>query len=182
MTQVWKVAGMWLVIAAVIWLFSIWQWQTTDATVADRDIVMQLLVLPVMLTAALWLSLRGVQRLRTSSAQAAAPGAAPAVSLDEQPNSEAALRAANTWLLASGVSLRAGSDADAAWGIAAILASMGRKNLKQVQGMPQTADGNPGGGVEVASAFRVVKPNTFTMGKSHWLPGIGRHERAGHRG
>lgn len=115
MTQVWKVAGMWLVIAAVIWLFSIWQWQTTDATVADRDIVMQLLVLPVMLTAALWLSLSGVQRLRTSSAQAAAPGAAPAVSLDEQPNSEAALRAANTWLLASGVSLRAGSDADAAW-------------------------------------------------------------------
>ncbi|WP_159098863.1 hypothetical protein [Aquabacterium olei] len=114
MTQVWKVAGMWLVIAAVIWLFSIWQWQTTDATVADRDIVMQLLVLPVMLTVALWLTLRGVQRLRKSPAPAA-DRAAPTVSLDEQPGSEAALRAATTWLLASAVSLRAGSDADAAW-------------------------------------------------------------------
>jgi hypothetical protein len=115
MTQVWKVAGMWLVIAAVIWLFSIWQWQTTDATVADRDIVMQLLVLPVMLTAALWLTLWGVQRLRTNLAPAAAASAAPTVSLDEPPGSEAALRTATTWLLASSVSLRVGRDADAAW-------------------------------------------------------------------
>lgn len=117
MTQVWKVVGMWLVIAAVIWLFSVWQWQTTEATVADRDIVMQLLVLPIVLTAALWLTLWGVQRLRTAEprAPAAAPSAAPAVSPGDPARSEAALRAATTWLLASSVSLRVGDDADAAW-------------------------------------------------------------------
>lgn len=117
MTQVWKVVGMWLVIAAVIWLFSIWQWQTAEATVADRDIVMQLLVLPLALTAALWLTLWGVQRLRSGAPAVVAPvaSAATSVSLDEPPGTEAALRAASTWLLASSVSLRIGHDADAAW-------------------------------------------------------------------
>ena len=48
-------------------------------------------------------------------------------------------------------------------------------------GVAESADGDAGGGVEVAAAVRIVEPDPFAAGKADRLPGIGRHERAGHR-
>ena len=76
MTKVWKVAGVWLLIAAVVWLFTVWRWQTTDVAVSDRDIVLQLLVLPVLLTASLVGAFWGLRHVRAAaSSQPAAPAA-----------------------------------------------------------------------------------------------------------
>lgn len=119
MTKVWKVAGVWLVMAAVVWLFTIWRWQTTDVMVSDRDIVLQLLVLPLLLTGALVGALWGLHHLRASVAlesDATSPGAGP--SLDSSAASsgaDEALRCAQAWLLTSAVALPVGSRTDAAW-------------------------------------------------------------------
>ncbi len=119
MTKVWKVAGVWLLIAAVVWLFTVWRWQTTDVAVSDRDIVLQLLVLPVLLTASLVGALWGLRHVRAAASSQPAAPAAQAVrspgATEGAVGSDEALREAQAWLLASAVVLPVGNRPDAAW-------------------------------------------------------------------
>ncbi len=58
-------AGLWcLGIGVLVWLVTLWQWQTAERDVSGAEIVGQLFVLPVVLTAVLLLSVWGVARLR----------------------------------------------------------------------------------------------------------------------
>jgi hypothetical protein len=68
MTKVLKAGGVWLLIAAVVWLITIWRWQTTALDVSAQDIVLQLFVLPVLLAGALLAALWGVRQLREQAA------------------------------------------------------------------------------------------------------------------
>lgn len=110
---------MWLVIAAVVWLVTIWQWQTTGAQASTSDIVWRLLVLPLALALALLAALWGVQRLR-APAPAPAPAASPTATTSAAPSpplpgSEEALRQATVWVLGAAANLCLGAQADQAW-------------------------------------------------------------------
>jgi hypothetical protein len=129
MTKVLKAGAVWLAIAVVVWLVTIWRWQSTGHDASTSDIVGQLFLLPVALAAALLLALWGSQRIRAQAAQpvvapvvarsggahgaagpaqAASPGAASAAQHDD------ALRQASAWVLAEALTLSVGQDASSA--------------------------------------------------------------------
>ena len=119
MTKVLKAGALWLAITLIVWLITIWHWQNNAHDASTGEIVGQLFVLPVALTAFLLLVLWGVKRLR---AQAAAPVVPAAMASDGAPTvasvhavSDEAQRALSAWVLAEAVTLAAGSDAGAAW-------------------------------------------------------------------
>lgn len=119
MTKVLKAGALWLAITIIVWLITIWHWQNNAHDASTGEIVGQLFVLPVALTAFLLLVLWGVKRLR---AQAAAP-VVPGCSAAEGAPTEAAVHAVSgdaqrglsAWVLAEAVTLAAGNDAGAAW-------------------------------------------------------------------
>lgn len=122
MTKVLKAGALWLAITIIVWLITIWHWQNNAHDASTGEIVGQLFVLPVALTAFLLLVLWGVKRLR---AQAAAPvvpvvpvataaeGAPTVASVHAVPDE--AQRGLSAWVLAEAVTLAAGNDAGAAW-------------------------------------------------------------------
>lgn len=116
MARILKALGLGLVIATIVWLVTLWQWQNAERDIGMTDIVVQLIVLPVLLTLGLLVALWGVQRLRapveaTSAAPSAGKGAADAaLSAEAQ-----AQRDASAWVLAEAVHLPVGTDADTAW-------------------------------------------------------------------
>ncbi|TAK93966.1 MAG: hypothetical protein EPO09_10895 [Aquabacterium sp.] len=121
MTKVLKAGALWLAITVVVWLFTIWHWQSSRHEASTAEIVGQLFALPVVLTAFFLLVLWAVQRLR---AQASAPvvpvvgpkAGVPAVTANPtQGVSDEAQRQLSAWVLAEAVTLPAGSDASAAW-------------------------------------------------------------------
>ena len=121
MARIFKVLGLGLVIAAIVWLVTIWQWQNAERDIGMGDIVLQLLVLPLLLTGGLLAAIWGVQRLRTSVADSAAMPGIRAPTPGEQA-AEASLsaeaqaqRQASAWVLAEAVHLPAGVDSDTAW-------------------------------------------------------------------
>ncbi|MDE2401506.1 MAG: hypothetical protein KGL90_07545 [Burkholderiales bacterium] len=67
MSKAFKAGMLWLVVAALVWLVTLWRWQTTGHDVSGAEIVLQLLVLPVVLTVVLLLALWGVARLRNQA-------------------------------------------------------------------------------------------------------------------
>jgi hypothetical protein len=117
MTKVLKAGGLWLVVAAVVWLITIWRWQTTADDVGTIDIVLHLLVLPTLLTLALLGVLWGAARLRTQAASPL-PGAAavptPAGPAPATLHPEEALRQTRLWLLDASVNLRVGTSVEQA--------------------------------------------------------------------
>jgi hypothetical protein len=58
MARILKALGLGLVIATIVWLVTLWQWQNAERDIGMSDIVVQLIVLPLLLTlgllAALW--------------------------------------------------------------------------------------------------------------------------------
>ena len=60
MARIFKVLGLGLVIAAIVWLVTIWQWQNAERDIGMGDIVLQLLVLPLLLTGGLLAAIWGV--------------------------------------------------------------------------------------------------------------------------
>lgn len=88
MSKVLKAGLCWLVVAALVWIVTLWRWQTADQDVSGTQIVMQLGVLPVVLTAVLLAALWSVARLREAAAKpvplpavrASAPASAVAAS------------------------------------------------------------------------------------------------------
>lgn len=118
MTKVLKAGGLWLVVAAVVWLITIWRWQTTVDDVGTRDLVLHLLVLPTLLTLALLAVLWGAARLKAQAARplpgAAAVSSAPAEPVPAGLNPEEALRQTRLWVLDACVNLRVGSTVEQA--------------------------------------------------------------------
>ncbi len=119
MTKVLKAGALWLAITIIVWLITIWHWQNNAHDASTGEIVGQLFVLPVALTAFLLLVLWGVKRLR---AQAAAPVVPATKAAEGAPTvaavhvvSDEAQRALSAWVLAEAVTLAAGNDAGAAW-------------------------------------------------------------------
>lgn len=80
MSKLLKAGLLCLAIGALVWLVTLWQWQTADRDVSGPEIVGQLFVLPVVLTAVLWLAVWGVARLRADAAKPVVLKARPAVS------------------------------------------------------------------------------------------------------
>lgn len=119
MTKVLKAGALWLAITVVVWLITIWHWQSSQHEASNGEIVGQLFVLPLALTGFFLAVLWGVTRLR---AQAAAP-----LAMNAKPNepaqaaatakatSDEAQRALSAWVVAEAVTLPAGIDAGSAW-------------------------------------------------------------------
>jgi hypothetical protein len=112
MAKVWKILALLLVITALVWLTTMWRWQSAQVDPSTTDLALTLGVLPLVLTAGLVMTLWAVKRLRS---YAAAPtAAAPAATTSAAQPAAAAQTAANersahVKVLASAVQLRAGS-------------------------------------------------------------------------
>lgn len=116
MSKVWKIGGVWLAIATVVWLMSIWRWQSAGQDVGTGELVTHLLLLPTVLAAILLAGVWGIQRLRrrpVGSMPAAASGRPDAVSPDGL--ADASVRRAHAWVLGEATSLTLGPDAETAW-------------------------------------------------------------------
>lgn len=101
MSKLLKAGLLCLGIGALVWLVTLWQWQTADRDVSGTEIVGQLFVLPVMLTAVLLLAVWGVARLRADAAKPVVLKARPTavdkpavVQVDERRLSVAVVQAA----------------------------------------------------------------------------------------
>lgn len=110
MAKVWKVLALLLVITALVWLTTMWRWQSAQVDPSATDLMLNLGVLPLVLTAALVMTLWAVKRLRSYAAApaAVAPVAAPAQAAAPT-HTAASERSAHVRVLASGVQLRSGS-------------------------------------------------------------------------
>ena len=116
MARILKALGLGLVIATIVWLVTLWQWHNAERDIGMSDIVVQLLVLPALLTLGLLAALWGVQRLRAPAVAHAAAPSSGEVSADDALSAEAqAQRDASAWVLAEAVHLPVGADADIAW-------------------------------------------------------------------
>ena len=112
MAKVWKVLALLLVITALVWLSTLWRWQSANVNPDATQLLLHLVVLPLVLTAALLAVVWAVRRLRR---YAAAPTVAVAASPSATPAAAAApatdARAVPHRVLAAAVQVRAG----AAW-------------------------------------------------------------------
>lgn len=113
MTKVWKVLALLLVITALVWLTTLWRWQSTHVDPSSTDVMLHLAALPVVLTAALLAMLLGIKHLRTYAAApvtvapAASAAAAPGVASTGGPDTP---RSTTARVLAARVELRAGNN------------------------------------------------------------------------
>ncbi len=114
MTQFLKAAVVWIAIGAVVWLFTIWRWQTTGYEASNGDIVLHLIALPTLLSVALLLALWGVTALRAQAAKpiAAASHVATAADTAAQP---AIASVPFAWVLSEAAVLPVGADVSSAW-------------------------------------------------------------------
>lgn len=119
MTKVLKAVALWLAISLIVWLITIWHWQNSAHDASTGDIVGQLFVLPLVLTAFFLAVLWAVTRLRAQAAQpvvsaskeiagAQTPATPPSATDEDQ-------RKLSAWVLAEAVTLAAGHDALSAW-------------------------------------------------------------------
>jgi len=69
MSKVLKAVLLCVVVTALVWLVTLWQWQTAGRDVSGAEIAGQLFVLPLALTVVLLLAVWGVSRLRVSAAK-----------------------------------------------------------------------------------------------------------------
>lgn len=122
MNRVLKAGGVWLAIAALVWLTSIWRWQSVGRDVSPAEIVGQLVLLPVLLALALLGAVWGVGWLRTLAdrplalpSASAKPSAAHTDGAAPEDEAHATQRSVKAWVLASAVHLPAGDEPLAAW-------------------------------------------------------------------
>ncbi len=117
MAKVWKILALLLVITALVWLTTLWRWQSAQVDPSATDLTLYLGVLPLVLTAGLVMTLWAVKRLRSYAAAPAVAVAAPSAT-SAQPaaatNTAANERSAHVKVLASTTQLRAGSQWSAA--------------------------------------------------------------------
>jgi hypothetical protein len=140
-----QVGALWLAISLVVWLITIWRWQSTGYAATTGDIVGQLFVLPLLLSFVFVLALWGIDRLRVQAAAPLTPSPAKAAQLVTSgvPATQADAgsddaRALSAWVLAEAMTLAAGSDATSAWNslqARAMRPTLDRE-LQDVDGMP----------------------------------------------
>ncbi|HET7795534.1 MAG TPA: hypothetical protein VFL64_19260 [Rhizobacter sp.] len=73
MAKVWKLLALLLVITALVWLATMWRWQSAHVDPGTRDIVVTLVVLPIALTLMLAGVIWSIGRLRTYAVAPATP-------------------------------------------------------------------------------------------------------------
>ena len=115
MTKVLKVVLLWLVVAAVVWLLTLWHWQRQSVDVNLFDIVGNLLLLPTLIVAVWLLALWSLRRIKAHANEPAASPHAPKGLSSPQSVADADLRQAHAWVLDAALHTRAGADAPAAW-------------------------------------------------------------------
>ncbi|MGC4061693.1 MAG: hypothetical protein QM749_12935 [Aquabacterium sp.] len=110
MVKVLKVGALWLAIAVVVWLITVWRWQSTGHAATTGDIVGQLFVLPLLLTGVFVLALWRVERLRVQAAAPVAaspakavPSAAAQMPMAQGDQASDDTRALSAWVLAEAV-------------------------------------------------------------------------------
>jgi len=115
MGKVLKAGLLCLVVSALVWLVTLWRWQTVAHDVSDADIVGQLLVLPLGLTGVLWMALWGVARVRAEAGKPVEAVSRPRPRLVEPP-AEPALdeRRFSVAVLSTAVAMSAGSSTEQA--------------------------------------------------------------------
>lgn len=118
MGKVWKVLTLLLVVTVLVWLTTMWRWQSAQFDPSPADLALNLALLPVVLTAALVAAVWGVTRLRRYAAAPVMPAAAPSASARPL-NADAAAAAAPerhayARVLASVAQVRAGANWSAA--------------------------------------------------------------------
>lgn len=99
MSRVWKLGMLALVITTMVWLTTLWRWQSAAIDVGQKDIVLHLLVLPLALLLALWLALRlGAQVRRQLLAPAmVTPAQVPARTTGLEQSAQPSTQAASPW-------------------------------------------------------------------------------------
>ncbi|MEN9451110.1 MAG: hypothetical protein RLZZ369_169 [Pseudomonadota bacterium] len=111
MTRVLKIVLLWLIVGAMVWLFTLWHWQQSGRDVDLFDIVSYLLVLPTVIAGGWLLALWVIKKIRAKAAQeivlpaAQTSHAAPALSGDQ------ALQRAHALVLDAAVHTCVGPDA-----------------------------------------------------------------------
>jgi hypothetical protein len=112
MTKVWKILALLVAITVLVWLTTLWRWQTSNVDPSGSAIALNLLLLPLGLTMTVLLAMWSVRRLHS---YASAPLVSETVSTQTTSAiTDASERSAPFIVLASGVELRSGGD----WNIA----------------------------------------------------------------
>lgn len=110
MAKVWKVLALLLVITALVWLSTLWRWQSANVNPDATQLLLHLVALPLILTSALLAVVWAVKRLRD---YAAAPAVAASAQAPVTPAAAAAptadARPAPHRVLAAAVHVRAGT-------------------------------------------------------------------------
>jgi len=73
-----KVLLLLLLITAMVWVSTLWRWQTTNTDPSGQDVAVQLVLLPLALTAALLLALWLGKKIRKTLESPTQPPAAKA--------------------------------------------------------------------------------------------------------
>jgi hypothetical protein len=110
MSKAWKTLALLLVITVLVWLTTLWRWQSTQMNPSASDIVVHLVLMPIALTAALVLTIWFIKRLRAYAAApiVAKPAAGAASATDASPSTRQ--QPSSFKVLASTVLVRAGTD------------------------------------------------------------------------
>jgi hypothetical protein len=117
MGKVWKLLLLLLVITTLVWLTTMWRWQSAQVDPSTGDVVFNLLVLPLALTVALVVTVWQVTRLKAYAAAPIVPAAAPAAAESaKKPVVATAVqeRSATFSVLEAKVQLRSGAEWDGA--------------------------------------------------------------------
>lgn len=108
MKRIGKLFALLLVITTLVWLTTLWRWQSAEIDPAMNDVVLHLAIVPLALTASLALVLFGMTRLkRYALAPASSPSVAPP-GPQADPGPFTTTRSAEALILASAARMRAG--------------------------------------------------------------------------
>jgi hypothetical protein len=183
--RLFQLALLWLIVSAMVWLTTIWRWQSQDADVGTSDILLQLIVLPLLLAAVLGGAIWAVGHTRRQAsaplAAPAAPGAAGAAGATGATGASATGLAeaqdtgvgqASAVLLAEAVALSAGDEpAQARETLAASGVRPGLDpELQDVDGMPVFSARHPA--LDVDSWLEASSPDAALA--QPWQPEVAR--------
>ena len=108
-----KAGGLLLLVGAMVWLVTLWQWDSTQRDVSMEDLVVQLLLLPVLLVAVLLFAGWSVQRIRHPAPTVKSPSSATGTDGGAVSGADDAPPLVHAWVRASAVDLPAGNSPSA---------------------------------------------------------------------
>lgn len=109
MSKAWKVGLFGLVVFSLVWLVTLWRWQTADVDVGGAEIVTHLVVLPLLLLLTLWAAQKMALSVRTAGVSTpAAPVSQSADAAVAAAGADEALRRFSVAVVDARLSLTAG--------------------------------------------------------------------------